>query len=115
MVACAIAYHVYIVTNRKHGTLYTGVTNDLARRTYEHREGLVPGFTKKHGCKQLVWFEVHSDITVAILREKQVKKWLRPWKEELIEAVSPDWLDLWWDIIGPQMPDLGMDPGARPG
>ena len=93
-----MAYYVYMMTIRKHGALYTGVTNDLVRRTYEHREGLVPGFTKTHRCKRLVWYEVHDNIQVAILREKQVKKWLRLWKDELIETGNPDWRDLWWDI-----------------
>ena len=109
------SYIVYIVANRKHGTLYVGVTNDLVRRVHEHREGLVAGFTKQHGCKHLVWFETHGDIVVAIAREKQVKKWLRPWKDELIESENSDWRDLWWDIIGPQPPHLGMGPGSRPG
>jgi putative endonuclease len=91
-------YFVYIVANRKHGAIYTGVTNDLVRRTYEHREGLVEGFTKTHGCKHLVWYEVYQDIEAAILQEKRIKKWLRGWKEELIETVNPDWRDLWGDI-----------------
>ncbi|WP_240233906.1 GIY-YIG nuclease family protein [Devosia lacusdianchii] len=109
------SYYVYILANRKRGTLYVGVTNDLVRRTHEHREGVAAGFTKRHGCKHLVWFETHTDIEAAILREKRVKTWLRPWKEELVEASNPDWRDLWWDIIGPQPPDLGMGPGSRPG
>ncbi len=92
-------YFVYIITNRKHGVAYTGVTNDLVRRTYEHREGLVKGFTQAQGCKRLVWFEVHENIEAAILREKRIKKWLRAWKDELIEKQNPDWRDLWWDII----------------
>jgi len=92
-------YFVYIVASRKRGTVYTGVTNDLVRRTHEHREGLVPGFTKQHSCKRLVWFETHEDIEAAILREKQVKGWRRVWKDELIEASNPDWRDLWWEII----------------
>lgn len=96
------SYSVYIVANRRHGTIYTGVTNDLVRRTSEHREGLIPGFSKIHGCKHLVWFEMHEDIDEAILREKRIKKWLRPWKDALIETDNPDWRDLWWDIIDPQ-------------
>jgi putative endonuclease len=92
-------YFVYIVASRKRGTVYTGVTNDLVRRTYEHREGLVDGFTKRHGCKHLVWYEIHGEIEAAILREKQIKAWRRVWKDELIEAMNPDWRDLWWDII----------------
>ena len=97
-------YFVYIITNRRHGTVYTGVTNDLVRRTYEHREGVHDGFTRKWGCKRLVWFEPHDDIEEAILREKRIKKWLRPFKDELIEQTNPEWRDLWWDIIGPQPP-----------
>jgi len=91
-------YFVYIMANRKRGTLYTGMTNDLVRRVKEHREALVPGFTKTHGCKALVWFEPQDDIEFAIIREKRIKKWLRPWKDRLIEERNPDWRDLWWDI-----------------
>jgi putative endonuclease len=98
------SYYVYLVNNRKHGALYTGVTNDLVRRTYEHREGLVEGFSKRHECKRLVWFETHTSSEAAIRREKQVKKWLRPWKDALIEGENPEWRDLWWEIIGPQQP-----------
>ena len=97
-------YFVYIVTNRKHGVVYTGVTNDIVRRTSEHRDGLLPGFTRTHGCKHLVWFEGHEDIHDAIAREKRIKKWHRAWKDRLIEETNPDWRDLWWDIIGPQPP-----------
>jgi putative endonuclease len=96
------SYYVYIVASRKHGTVYVGVTNDLVRRTYEHREGLIAGFSKTYRCKHLVWFETHGDIHAAIDREKRIKKWLRAWKDALIEADNPDWRDLWWDIIGPQ-------------
>ena len=95
-------YFVYIMANRKHGTLYTGVTNDLLRRAYEHRESVLPGFTKRYGCKSLVWFEPHDVIERAIVREKRIKAWHRAWKERLIEVNNPDWRDLWWDIIGPQ-------------
>ncbi|ODT81459.1 MAG: endonuclease [Pelagibacterium sp. SCN 64-44] len=94
------SYSVYIVANRKRGTLYTGVTNDLPRRIHEHREGVVEGFTCQHGCKHLVWFEMHEDVEAAILSEKRIKKWRRAWKEALIEATNPDWRDLWWDIVG---------------
>ena len=92
-------YFVYIVTNRKNGTLYTGVTNDLLRRTYEHRDGEVPGFAKTNGCDRLVWYDHYHDINAAIDEEKRVKKWLRRWKVKLIETMNPDWRDLWWDII----------------
>jgi putative endonuclease len=93
-------YFVYIVANRRHGTIYTGVTNDLVRRIHEHREGLAEGFTRRHGCKHLVWFEPHTSIEAAIRREKQTKKWLRPWKDRLIETDNPEWRDLWWEITG---------------
>lgn len=94
------SYSVYIVANRKRGTLYTGVTSDLLRRIHEHREGVVAGFTREHGCTRLVWFEMHEDVEAAILQEKRLKKWRRAWKEALIEKLNPDWRDLWWDIVG---------------
>ena len=93
------AGYVYIMANRKNGTIYTGVTSDLAKRVYEHREGLVPGFTKRYGCKRLVWFELHADFPSAIHRETQLKRWNRAWKVELIEQINPDWRDLWEDLI----------------
>lgn len=73
-------YFVYMMVNRKHGTNYTGVTNDLVRRTHEHREGLVSGFTKTHSCKMLVGYQVHESIEAAILREKRIKRWIRDGK-----------------------------------
>ena len=76
---------VYLLANRRNGAIYTGVTSDLIRRIQEHREGLIPGFTKQHGIKMLVWFEQHSTMEHAIIREKRIKKWLRVWKIELIE------------------------------
>jgi putative endonuclease len=87
-------YFVYIVASSRNGTLYVGVTNDLSRRAHEHREGLVEGFTQKHGVKMLVWYEVHSYIRDAIVREKRIKKWERKWKLQLIEEMNPDWNDL---------------------
>jgi putative endonuclease len=93
-------YFTYIMANRKHGTIYIGVTNDIIRRAYERREGLVPGFTRTHKWKLLVWYESHDRIENAITREKQIKKWLRPWKDRLIEEINPDWRDLWWEING---------------
>lgn len=84
-----------MMANRKRGALYTGVTTDLVRRVHEHREGLVLGFTKTHGCKLLVWYEGHDQIEWAIRREKLIKRWLRAWKEALIEEKNPDWADLW--------------------
>jgi putative endonuclease len=87
--------YVYIVTNRPNGVLYIGVTNDLLRRAFEHREGLVDGFSKRHGLKHLVWFERHDDIRTAIQREKTMKHWPRAWKARLINAQNPDWNDLY--------------------
>jgi putative endonuclease len=86
---------VYIVTNRPDGTLYVGVTGDLARRAWEHREGAVDGFTKKYRLKRLVWAERHEDIRTAIQREKNIKHWPRAWKVDLIIAQNPDWADLY--------------------
>jgi putative endonuclease len=85
---------IYIMTNRPNGTLYVGVTNDIARRTWEHREGLAEGFTKRHGLKRLVYAERHEDITVAIQRDKTMKHWPRAWKVNLILRQNPDWEDL---------------------
>ena len=87
-------YFVYIVASARNGTLYVGVTNDLSRRADEHRQGMVEGFTKKYGVKMLVWYEVHSDIRDAIVREKRIKRWERKWKLKLIEEMNPDWNDL---------------------
>ena len=86
---------VYIMTNRRNGTLYVGVTGDLARRAWEHREGFVNGFTKKHGLKVLVFAERHETITDAIQREKVLKHWTRARKVRLIEADNPQWADLY--------------------
>ena len=90
---------VYIMTNRPNGILYTGVTGDLARRVWEHREGIVPGFTKRYGLKRLVFFEQHADIRSAIQRERNMKHWSRAWKVRLILATNPDWGDLYVDLI----------------
>ncbi len=80
---------VYIMASGQHGTIYIGVTSDLARRVYEHREGLVPGFTKKYECKRLVWYDTFDLMTDAIQREKSMKRWLREWKVNLIELHNP--------------------------
>jgi putative endonuclease len=92
-------YYVYILANKKQGTLYIGVTNDLIKRAFEHKNDLVEGFTKKYGVHQLVYFEQTNDITSAINREKQIKKWRRQWKIELIEEKNPDWKDLFLDLV----------------
>ena len=91
-------YYVYILASKRNGTLYTGVTNDLARRVYEHRSGIIHGFTKQYKVHSLVWFEVHDDINEALLREKQIKKWERQWKLRLIEEKNPKWIDLFDQI-----------------
>ncbi len=92
-------YYVYIVTNKPYGTLYTGVTGDLVKRTFEHKSGFVEGFTKAHRLKQLVWYEVHEDVLAAITREKQIKEWRRNWKINLIQAMNPNWDDLYASIV----------------
>ena len=89
-----MAYYVYIMASRRNGTLYIGVTNDLIRRAYEHKEGLVDGFTKQYGVKTLVYFEIYDRAEQAIQREKNLKHWIRDWKIELIERDNPDWDDL---------------------
>ncbi|MEP4034789.1 GIY-YIG nuclease family protein [Roseibium polysiphoniae] len=89
---------VYIMASRPYETLYTGVTTDLARRIYEHREGLIEGFSETYGCKTLVWYQEFTDIADAIVKEKQIKRWRRQWKFELIEKPNPDWRDLYPDL-----------------
>jgi putative endonuclease len=90
---------VYIMASRERGTLYVGVTGNLKLRVWEHRDGMVEGFTRRYGVKYLVWFEFHHDFPSAIAREKQLKKWNRAWKLELIEQGNPDWRDLWTDLL----------------
>src|SRR5690554_1384050 len=87
--------YTYIITNKRNGTLYTGVTSDLQKRIWEYKQGAVEGFSKKYGLKFLVWYEVHDDIAEAIKREKQIKKWERKWKLRIIEKQNPDWNDLY--------------------
>jgi putative endonuclease len=99
-------YYVYILASRRNGTLYIGVTNDLLRRVWEHREGLVEGFTKKYGVKQLVYFEVFDDINAAINRETRLKKWRRQWKIDLIQKENVLWDDLYEKLTAPvPLPD----------
>lgn len=92
-------YYVYILASRQNGTLYIGVTSDLIRRTYEHKNNLIPGFTAKYSIHTLVYYESHRDIESAIRREKQMKKWNRKWKLNLIEAGNPDWNDLYEELL----------------
>ena len=91
---------VYMMASRRHGTLYTGVTSQLPNRIYQHREGLIPGFTKTYGIKRLVWYEPHESMRVAIQREKSLKKYPREWKINLIERENPNWDDLYPGLVG---------------
>jgi putative endonuclease len=93
------SYFTYILASRRNGTLYVGVTNDLARRIYEHREGLVAGFTRRYGVKTLVHWEAFDDVRFAIQREKNLKKWPRAWKLALIEKHNADWHDLYDSLL----------------
>ena len=90
-------YCVYILASKRNGTLYIGITNNLARRVYEHKEKLVKGFTQRYNVSMLVYYEVHGDVRAAIQREKQLKKWNRSWKLRLIEKYNPEWIDLYRD------------------
>lgn len=89
---------VYVLASRRNGTLYVGVTSDLVRRVWEHKQDLVEGFTRRYGVHTLVYFEAHASMYAAIVREKQIKKWNRAWKLRLIEKRNPQWRDLWDDI-----------------
>ena len=91
---------VYLLASKPNGTLYTGVTSNLVRRVWEHKQHLVDGFTKKYGVDQLVWYEVHESMISAISREKTIKNWKRAWKVKTIEAMNPEWRDLYEDLIG---------------
>ena len=90
---------VYIVTNKRNGTLYVGVTSNLVQRIYQHKEGIIAGFTKKYGCKILVYYEIHNDMINAIEREKQIKDGSRRKKLKLIEDMNQEWQDLYFGII----------------
>ena len=92
-------YYVYILASKLYGTLYIGVMNDLVRRVWEHKNDFVEGFTKKYGVHRLVYYEQCGDVESAITREKQMKKWKRRWKLELIEKINPSWKDLYNDIV----------------
>src|SRR3954447_2842740 len=94
-----MSYWVYILASGPGGTLYVGMTNDLIRRVYEHREGLVRGFTRKYKVKRLVYFEAHDTALAALQREKNVKHWPREWKIDLIIRDNPDWRDLYDEIV----------------
>ena len=94
------AGYVYMMASRLNGTLYLGVTSNLVQRAYQHRNELADGFSRRHGCKLLVWFETHEDLQEARVREFQIKKWKRDWKLKLIERQNPDWLDLYPTLFG---------------
>jgi putative endonuclease len=102
-----------MLASKRNGTLYVGVTSDLVTRVWQHREGVVPGFTRDYGVKTLVWFEEHGRIEGAIQREHNIKHWSRRWKIELIEAANPDWRDLWDDITSQWRGKMG--PRVKPG
>ena len=93
-------YFVYILAKGRNGTFYTGVTNNLIKRVWEHKEGVADGFTKKHEIKTLVYYEIYEDILLAIHREKIIKKWKRYYKMDAIEKMNPDWRDLYFEIAG---------------
>ena len=92
-------YYVYIMASRRNGTLYVGVTNNIARRAYEHKSHVVPGFTKKYNVNKLVYYERFTDINSAIDREKRLKRYHRNWKKDLIEQNNPDWNDLYEELL----------------
>jgi len=92
-------YYVYILASKKNGTLYIGVTSDLVKRIYEHKQKFIDGFTKEYNVHDLVYYEQHNEIKEAILREKQMKKWNRKWKIRLIEENNPEWKDLHDEIL----------------
>jgi len=90
---------VYILASKRNGTLYTGVTSDLAKRVWEHKIDLAKGFTKRYRIHSLVWYELHESMESAIVREKRIKEWKRKWKLQLIESINPDWQDLYHSIV----------------
>ena len=93
-----MAFYVYMLASQRNGTLYIGMTDDLLKRVWQHREGVIPGFTRDYGVKNLVWYEIHDSRESTITRERQMKKWNRSWKLELIEKSNPNWRDLWEGI-----------------
>jgi putative endonuclease len=116
---------VYMMTDRRYGVLYTGVSSDLVFRVSQHRIGEGSEFTRKYNCKRLVWYEVHDDMRVAIQRETSIKRYPRQWKINLIETENPDWLDLWESILPGPLPEErrsidevvrgeARDPGEEP-
>ena len=102
---------VYILASKRNGTLYTGVTSNLEARIWQHKTDVYPGFSRKYGCKTLVWFEMHDDINEAIAREKRIKEWKRDWKLALIERENPEWRDLFDELLA--IPDSSILPQAK--
>jgi putative endonuclease len=96
----AVAFYFYLLASRRHGTLYLGITSDLAGRIHQHKAKAASGFTSKYGVDRLVWFETHDDPIAAIAREKALKSWRRDWKIRLIDEQNPEWRDLFPTIIG---------------
>jgi putative endonuclease len=94
-----MSFWVYILASRRNGTLYIGMTDDLIRRVWQHKEGVIPGFAQQYGVKMLVWYEQHETRVSALQRERQMKKWNRTWKFELIERMNPGWKDLFDEIV----------------
>ena len=90
---------VYVLASKRNGTLYIGVTSDLTKRVWEHKNDLVEGFTKRYSVHRLIWYELHNSMESAIKREKSMKEWKRAWKLELIESANPDWEDLYHRIV----------------
>jgi len=90
---------VYLMASRRNGTLYVGVTSDLAKRVWQHKADMVDGFTKRYGVHTLVWYEAHDSMESAIRREKPIKEWKRKWKLELVEKDNPEWKDLYEDLL----------------
>lgn len=107
-------YFVYMLASQRNGTLYVGVTNDIIRRTWEHKNDLIEGFTRKYGVHRLVWYEVHHDIHAAIAREKRLKHWNRAWKIRLLEEKNSGWNCLYDRMTGEiALPDLSGSPSPR--
>ncbi len=92
-------YYIYILASTRNGTLYIGVTNDLIKRVWEHKNSLVKGFTSKYGVKKLVYYETYNNIESAIIREKKLKRWKRSWKIREIEEMNPNWNDLYFELV----------------
>ena len=103
-------YYVYLLARKPYGTLYVGVTSDLTRRVSEHKNKLVPGFSKQYGVDRLVWFEAHDSVEAAIRREKRIKEWKREWKINLIYHDNPHWIDLSSSLSGSRQPVHGHRP-----